>query len=169
MRHANIVLLVAAALAAACSPALAQRPTAAAADSLVLERTLCYGICPAYRVSLTAAGRVSFVSRNPDDTTRGFDAVPPATLATLVRRAEALGFFALPDRLLGDPSLCPLAATDHATATLTIFRAAGVKVVEDYQGCFARAVDVVGRLRALETAVDSAVGSRRWARPARRR
>src|SRR5688572_25371499 len=169
MRRTNIVLLIAA--LSGCSSAPTPRP-ASEADSLVLERTRCFGTCPAYRLKLTAAGRVDFVSRG-GDATRDSGNVSRATLATLVQRAEAFGFFALPERLQRGSPLCADWATDHPTVTVTIYRAGGAKAVEDYHGCSNRSdhsvVDVVRRLRDFEHAVDSATGSNRWVRPASRR
>ena len=155
--------------AAVASPAA---PPAASADSLVLERAPCFGSCPSYRLVLDASGRVGYASRNPGDSTRGSDRVAPATLATLVARAEALDFFALPARVRDEPALCPRFATDHPTATLVIYRASGAKSVEDYHGCRLdggaepAAVARLRRLRALEAAVDSLTGSARWVQPA---
>ena len=170
MRRTNIVLLIAA--LGGCSSAPTPR-IASAADSLVLERTRCFGTCPAYRLTLTAAGNVDFVSRDAAGGTRRTGTVERATLAALVQRAEAFGFFALPARLERNSSLCTDWATDHPTVTVTIYRATGAKAVEDYHGCFSRVdhsvVDVVRQLRDFERAVDSATGSQRWVRPARRR
>jgi Domain of unknown function (DUF6438) len=166
MSH-SLVLAVVAGLLTACSRPLAPRPTSARADSLVLERTRCYGGCPAYRVSLTARGYVAFASRNPGDSTRGADTVPVATLPSLVERASRLGFFRLPNRLLGDSVFCTVAASDGPTTTLTIYGASGAKTVEDYSGCFSERESIrepLRQLRALETAVDSLTGARRWIR-----
>lgn len=148
--------------------------TSPAVDSIVLERTRCFGTCPAYRLRLDGSGRVAFESRNPDDAGRtATDSVPPAAIAELLREAEALGFFELPDEIAADGRLCPARATDHPGATVTIHRPAGVKRVEDYHGCYAATdhsvVPVVGRLRAFEAAIDSAAGSARWVRPAPKR
>jgi hypothetical protein len=164
-------------LATACAPRTAAVATSsvAAADSLVLERAPCFGDCPSYRLVLDASGRVAYASRNPGDSTSGTDRVAPSTLATLVARAEALDFFGLPGRVRDEPALCPRFATDHPTATLVIYRAAGAKSVEDYHGCRLEgaaapaAVARLRQLRALEAAVDSLTGSARWVRPAERR
>jgi hypothetical protein len=169
-----------AALLCVLATACAQRPAAvvspaASADSLVRERAPCFGSCPSYRLVLDASGRVAYESRNPGDSTRASDRVAPATLATLVARAEALDFFALPARVRDEPALCPRFATDHPTATLVIHRAAGAKSVEDYHGCRLdggagpAAVARLQQLRALEAAVDSLTGSSRWVLPASRR
>jgi hypothetical protein len=139
-------------------------------DSVVLERTRCYGTCPAYRLRLAGTGHVAFESRNPGDADRtATDSVPSASVAELLRVAEEIGFFELPDVIATDPRLCPARATDHPTASVTIYRSEGVKRVEDYHGCYAATdhslVPVVGRLRAFEAAIDSTAGSARWVRP----
>jgi hypothetical protein len=169
MRHTRIVFLIAA--LSGCSSAPIPRATSEA-DSLVLERTRCFGTCPPYRLSLTAAGRVDFLSRG-GDATRDSGNVSQATLAALVQRAEAFGFFALPDRLQRGSPICTDWATDHPTVIVTIYRASGAKAVVDYHGCFNHSdhsvVDVVRQLRDFERAVDSATCSSRWVRPAGRR
>ena len=158
---------------------LPRTPTAVApADSIVLERTLCYGTCPAYRVSVTAGGRVSFLSLDPGDSARAAsDTISREKFGKLVSQAESLGFFTLPDTIANDRALCPLRATDHPTATLTLFRGARAKQVVDYHGCYARSdpslsrVPILGQLLLLEAQVDSVARSDRWiaAQPVRRR
>lgn len=145
----------------------AQRTT----DSLVLERTTCYGTCGAYRVSISATGRIQFQSRNPGDTTTARDTVAPTMLTELVARAERAGFFNLPARIADDRQICVDRATDHPTVTVSIYGNGGRRVVEDYHGCFQASDHSLNgpleRLRAFETAVDSALGSKRWVRPSR--
>jgi len=176
LRSLPLVLALTACAAAPDPEPAGTRPapvTGAAVDSIVLERTRCFGTCPAYRLRLTGAGGVAFESRNPGDAGRtAADSVPPAAVAELLREAEALGFFELPDVVAEDPRLCPNRATDHPSASVAIHRAQGVKRVEDYHGCFAATdhsvVPVLARLRAFEGAIDAAARSERWIRPARR-
>ena len=141
------------------------------ADSLVLERTACFGTCPAYRLRVSSTGLVSFRSRNPGDGTVASDSMSPAVLVILVARADAAGFFRLPPRLMDDRSICANVATDHPTVTVTIFTETGHRTVEDYHGCFQRSDHSLNQtlisMRAFETAIDSALRSARWVRPAR--
>ena len=158
----------------ACAQSVRSDAPAVPADSLILERTLCYGTCPAYRLSLARDGHVTFQSRNPGDESRqASDTTSARALSILTAMADSLGFATLPDTIASSPALCPDHATDHPTATVTIFRGAGSKHVVDYLGCFARfdhsTVPVVGRLRMLEASIDSLAGSKRWVQPARRR
>src|SRR4051812_15503413 len=96
----------------ACSPtaekAATQRvPAAGPADSLVLERSMCYGTCPAYRLSLSSSGVIRFESRNPGEETRSAaDTTTPTVLASLVSRARDADFFQLPAEIASDSVLC---------------------------------------------------------------
>jgi hypothetical protein len=145
-----------------------------AVDSVVLERTTCFGPCPAYRLSVAASGRVHFTSRNPGDASRtAQDMASRGAAAELLARAEQVGFFQLPERPADDSTLCPQRATDHPTVTVWVFGRERAGRVEDYTGCYVsvdppRVAERLLRLRAFEDAIDSVAGSSRWARPARR-
>ena len=163
----------------ACAPAndksdQGQSPSNSTADSIAIERTGCYGTCPAYRLRLSDAGEIYFASRNPGDEGRtALDTIAGTTLSFLISRARAAGFFELPQVIARDSVLCRDNATDHATVTTTAFMKDGTKAVEDYHGCFeTREHEVlprIERLRAFEDEIDSALKSSRWVRPARRR
>jgi hypothetical protein len=163
----------------ACAPSngktdAQQGASPAIADSIVLERSMCFGTCPAYRLRLSDAGEVRFESRNPgDDGRTASDTVSATTLPSVVSRARAIGFFDLPLKIVGDSVLCRIAATDHPTVVVTVFSRDGVKRVEDYQGCFGttehEVVPQLAGLRTLETEIDSVLRSSRWVRPASRR
>ncbi len=147
---------------------------APAADSIVLERTMCYGTCPAYRLRLSQAGEIRFESRNPGDEGRtAADTVPAATLPSLVLRARTIGFFELPPEIAADSVLCHNRATDHPTVVVTIFTNRETKRVEDYHGCFEtvehEVLTPIARLRSFEVEMDSVLRSSRWVRPANRR
>src|SRR5262245_40096064 len=71
-------------------------------DSLVLERTPCFGSCPAYRVRVTRGGQVRFESRNPRDSGRvGEASVDSIAVDALFHKAASLGLDSLPPRLMG--------------------------------------------------------------------
>ena len=143
-----------------------QRPPLHSADSVVLERTLCLGSCPAYRLSLTRSGQVSFESRNPGDLRSAKDSIEAIHFERII--ANALGlveFLKLPDRISDDPRFCPTRWTDADTVTITVFMETQMKSVADYHGCrWAPAA-----LRELEAYIDQATNSSRWVRPASRR
>lgn len=134
---------------------------------------MCYGMCPAYRLTVTAGGRVSFLSLNPGDSGRAAsDTISRQKFESLVSQAESLGFFTLPDTIANDLTLCSVRATDHPSATVTLFRSAGNKHVVDYHGCIAQTdrstLPIMTQLRSFEAQVDSTAGSDRWVKPATR-
>jgi hypothetical protein len=167
------------AICAAGSTLPGQAP--ARADSIVLERTLCFGTCPAYRLRIASDGSVRFDSRNPGDAMSATDRRPPETIATLLQAAAHAGFFALPKRVADDRVLCPLHATNMPSATITVFSANGLSEVEHYYGCMVRLNDTtasrapygmhptIQHLYTLASQIDSVLDSQRWVRPASRR
>ena len=143
----------------------------ATVDSIVLERTVCFGFCPAYRLSIAATGAVLFERRaqrgTPGDTAR--DTIDTAALDGLVARARAIGFFALPDEITpANQDACPMAATDHPSAIVTIAIGDTVKRVNHYHGCHAPRGEDMGDaypdLTQLENAIDRAARVERWLR-----
>jgi hypothetical protein len=166
-------------LALACTPSdgtqsARQGAVPPVTDSIVLERSMCLGTCPAYRVRLSDSGEVRFESRNPgDEGRRAADTVPAATFPALISKATSIGFFDLPSKIVGDSVLCRVARTDAPTVVITVFTKAQTKRVEDYLGCSEtvahETLQPIVSLRAFEIEIDSALGSSRWVRPASRR
>lgn len=161
------------AILAGCSPKIVVvtggPAPVASADSIVLERTRCFGICPTYTLSLTAAGQASFTSHNPGDLGAEIrDSISVARFVRLSADFDALPFSSLPDYLARDREFCGGVTTDMPGAIVTIFKPDGVKRVDDYHGCS----PVVGengakllRLRELEDQIDSVANAARWIRP----
>jgi hypothetical protein len=160
------------------TPASDGRDSAAAtvtagADSIALERTQCFGTCPAYRVSITRDGLVSFVSRNPGEALTASARVSPADFARLVADAGPAGLGTLPGEIRQDSTLCPISRTDAPTVVTTLHANGVATRVARYTGCVERVGGPVPpaleRLRVFEDRVDSVAGSARWVRPATRR
>ncbi len=139
------------------SPALGKdRSEAASQERFVvrMERSVCYGLCPAYAVEIGADGAVeyegkSFVSVRGHATSR----VSHAATAALESRFEQAGFFRLE---WSDP--CTEVSTDSPTTTLTFVHAGRKRTIGDYRGngCMPKV------LRELEDEVDRVVGTARW-------
>ena len=175
MRTLLLLLAAAAATLPACTraPGGDRHADPPPADSVVLERLRCFGVCPAYRVSVAASGAVHFASRNQGDSARvEADTVSPDDFTRLLAAAERAGFDSLPARIADVEALCRLRATDHPTVIVSIHRPAGTKRVEDYTGCYVESnppslAPALMPLRVFETEVDRVAGSARWARPAK--
>jgi len=166
MRSIRAILVVAA--LGACDPMPSPAPAATAADSITLERTRCFGLCPAYRLSIARGGAVRFQSLNPGDSKVATSRIAAAAFDSLMREAERIGFRSYPDVIQSDQELCGPSATDHPGATVTIQGPEGIKSVADYHGCHGKS-ERLAELRRLEDRLDSVAGSSRWVRPATRR
>jgi hypothetical protein len=142
-------------------------------DSVALERTLCFGTCPAYRVSVDRGGLVRFALRNPGDAFAATDTVANATVDSIYALATRTGFYSLPDSInRRSATFCPDYATDHPSIIVFLY-GRPPKTVHYYTGCYLRsdhtAHAALQDLRRLAGIIDSATGARRWIRPARRR
>jgi hypothetical protein len=97
------------------------------------------------------------------------DSISPERVSFLGDEAQRIGFHALPNRVQGT-ELCAVQATDHSPVTVTIFRASGVKRVEDYLGCHNQTdgsdLPALALLRAFEDSIDAVAATSRWTRPA---
>ena len=146
-------------------------------DSISLARSRCFGYCPAYRVTITADGTVRFTAGDTSILQPGdVSAIPPDAFRQLAKEAALVSFRSLPDVIARDPALCAARATDHPTATVTVFRSDTTFRVVDYQGCYARHQSgnpqispEIARLRQFETRIDSVAGTERWLAHARSR
>jgi hypothetical protein len=166
-------------LVASCSTASAPVSTPsdasaqAQADSIVLERTRCFGTCPAYRLRIGRDGAVRFESRNPNEPAVHTDTIDAGAFQWLLAEAARIGFYDLPDDIDQDDELCPGRATDHPTHITTIY-ADPVKRVDHYTGCLVmhpdwpRPSEALAPLTRFESAIDSVAGASRWIRPYRR-
>lgn len=141
----------------------------AGADSVVLERTVCFGRCPAYRLSIASNGRVVFTPDSPPGAIER-DSISPGAFASLIAQIARANFDSFPPVTRDDKVLCAMQATDHPGSTITVFRPAGAKSVNDYTGCHAHPEDKQSaarlvELRKLDELIDSTAQSARWVRP----
>jgi hypothetical protein len=146
--------------------------TTVSVDSIVLERTVCFGFCPAYRVRIAGSGQVHFALTHPRDSLSmpQTDSIAPSAVLALLREAREIRFFELPAEIdPAHPEVCPVAATDHPSAIITIAHEDSVTRVHHYHGCYAERdgepTDAFPRLTAFENAIDSAVRVERWLPP----
>jgi Domain of unknown function (DUF6438) len=132
------------AAAATPAPAQEQSPTAAAADvTIVMEKSECFGSCPAYRLTLHGDGSAHYeglanVGVKGDRDYR----IPAAAVAALVEQFQRLGFFSLADRYevrkvevedaSGRKVMVPESRSDLPRTTLTLRLGDREKTVEMY-------------------------------------
>ena len=132
------------------------------ADSIVLERTRCFGVCPPYRVRIARSGEVLYRSRAAGDTAHAVASISADDAQRVFERAGILGFAALPDTIARSAAYCHQTPTDFPSAITTVFVGRGSKQVVDYLGCDWAPVG----LRRLEAMIDSIAGTEGLARRA---
>ncbi len=136
----------------ACAPVSAE-PSKTELVEITLTRTVCFGYCPAYTVTINGAGEVRYEGRafvNVVGEARG--RVSPDEVARLVARFDEIGFDRLRDRYEAE-------VTDLPTYTVSIRRGDRVKTVVDYGGA---AVGLPQAVRALQDEIDRVADTAQW-------
>jgi hypothetical protein len=118
-----------------------------------LTRSVCYGRCPAYSVTIRGDGSVRFRGDRFVHDQGVYDAhFDPAAVMELMRQFEKANFFAAEDKYVA-------VVTDNPTYELTLTVAGKTKTVTDYVG---EQVGMPLVITDLENAVDDAAGTERW-------
>ena len=151
LAHALVGLIGAVAMAA-CAPVDAPAQSGGPVV-ITLTRTVCFGFCPAYTLSITGDGQVTYVGRNfvnvmgEQHTTISREAVQG-----LLSRFDAVRFESLRDEYRAR-------VTDLPTYTVVLERNGVRKSVADYGGLSAGMPETV---RDLQNEIDRVAGSSRW-------
>ncbi len=130
--------------------------------SITLERTICYGTCPSYRVEVHADGTVVFLGRQfVGSAGEQRASVPVEVVRKLVRMFDHAGYFSWPE---GFENQCESTRTDHPAAIVTYSSSGHTRTVTDYLGCESQN-SPLRRLRELEREVDSTLNTAQWIAP----
>lgn len=122
-------------------------------DEVTLERTTCFGACPAYTVTIAADGAVTYVGgAHTRVTGEQHGRADRAALIALQRHIAAADFFNLHDSYRTDVS-------DLPSYSVTVRRGQVSKRVLDYGG---PAAGMPPAVRALEDEIDRVAGTERW-------
>lgn len=159
----------------ACAPG--PRASAVPPERIVLERSGCFGNCPAYRVVLSADGTVTFEGRR-FAVRHASDHITPQAVRALLARFEDANFAAIDTGYTQGGSRCGGFVWDVDGAALTVERATGSHRVAFYNGCMGTDTshakllanrhyvrpEAFTTLSTLAAAVDSAASTLRWFR-----
>jgi len=130
---------------------------------ITLERSVCFGTCPSYKVSVASDGTVTFEGRDFVKTKGKATAqIKPDDFNKLVNDFEKIRYFSLDDKYEPGTPGCGPAATDLPSARTTIEMNGKTKSVSHYHGC--RESEVLRALSALERKVDEIAGTDKWIR-----
>lgn len=133
-------------------------------DTLItLERTGCYGMCPIYKLTISADGTVVFEGiRFVKKAGIAKSAVSQEQIRELLDAFEKINYFELRDRYDRPEDGCKQWLTDHPSAITSISLRGKSKSVSHYHGC--RGPEVLKELEKLEQAIDKSVNTEQWIR-----
>lgn len=128
---------------------------------ITLERTLCYGFCPSYKLTISADGSVVFEGREhvkkPGVSKSHLSQVE---LRQLVAEFEKADFFSLRNRYHEPADGCDAFVTDNPSAITSIRINGKTKTVDHYYGCRGpKAIEVLTR---LESRIDEIANTAQW-------
>ena len=170
MRWAYVFAAIASLGCSRHAPGASVPPVLRVTDSVVLERSRCFGTCPAYRVRVSRNGEVLFVSQYPAADRPSVDTVKSWVADSIVSDAARLGFFDLPsDIRAGTQPLCQSAATDLPTITIGVFGSETKRVVY-YTGCMLPPKDhpmtrLLPGIKTLADRIDELTHTRKHIKP----
>lgn len=127
------------------------------ADTLVqMERTICFGTCPSYTLSILENGKITFNGRDfVEHQGEATGMMSQENLDQLKRTIRESHFMDIP----ANPE-CKTQYTDHSSVFLTIQLDEKQHSITHYQGC--KGFQYEEELYDLEEAIDSLAGTDRW-------
>jgi hypothetical protein len=134
-----LAAMVASAACASASPGPQTQPTGPI--EITLERTICFGMCPEYKVTLRGDGTVTYVGRQFVRVTGEHTwKIDPAAVRALAAEMEQAGFFQMEDKYTA-------LITDHPTTYTSLTIGGRSKKIMDY---------IAGppKLKEIETRID---------------
>jgi hypothetical protein len=132
-----------------------------------LRRTICYGRCPDYRVTITADGTVTFEGYKyvkASGTIQG--KITVEQVQQLISEVQKANFFALKNSYVRKEDGCPEVWTDNPSAITEIKINGKKKSITHYHGCEENHGTSIypKALTELEDKIDEVAGTTQWIR-----
>lgn len=164
MNPARMLFVCTALLLGACAVRADSSPDQPANDATVtLQRSACFGNCPAYTVTVTPGGQVDFTGHLHVQTDSARGNATPAQRDAISAALKQAGFSAMQPSYVSRDDGCERVMTDQPGVKITVADAAGSKTVDFYFGCAGAAADAVKpRIRQLADTIDQQLGTARW-------
>ncbi len=125
--------------------------------SVTLERSTCFGNCPAYSVMVTADGKVSFTGHAYVQTST------PAQFAAIHNALMGADFDSMHPSYASRNDGCSMMMSDQPGIKITVNDASGSRSVDFYFGCTGPLADAVRpRIEQLANSIDQQLDTRRW-------
>jgi hypothetical protein len=150
-----------------------------AQGQIVLERTSCFGMCPAYRLEVRPDGSVMFTGHNRFVVNSGTKRLTRTTVDSLTRELMQSGLLTLADSTFRGSPGCRAWGTDSPSIVLSVTSGLQTKTAAYDLGCYGDSIPADGialqamlshppsgrvLIERLAAIVDSAVGVRDWIR-----
>jgi hypothetical protein len=137
--------------------ASARRPTIV----ITLARSVCFGTCPNYKLTIYSDGKVSYEGiRFVKKVGKASGRISRAQLDELVMEFTNIYYFNLPDSFQPGDKTCPEAATDMPSATTSLTWRGRSKKITHYYGC--SGPSTLELLTNLEKKIDETVNVEKW-------
>ncbi len=129
---------------------------------ITLERTVCFGECPDYKLTITADGAAVFEGRHAvkQDGATIKSVISQEKLKQLIAEFDRVKFFSFEDDYTGDSRVCDEVVTDCPSAITSIRIIGKSKTVKHYHGCLGPKVPK--ELAELENKIDEIVNTAQW-------
>ncbi len=128
---------------------------------ITLQRTVCYGTCPEYKLTIFSDGTVAYEgisSVKKEGMANG--RISLKKLQDLVREFDKIHYFNLEDNYTPGNKVCPESMTDMPSAITSLTRNGKTKTITHYHGC--RGLKTLELLTQLENKIDAAVNISQW-------
>lgn len=126
-------------------------------DTITLERTMCFGSCPAYEVTLRGDGVITWAGHSSVDTKHASAKADPTKVRAIFDYAMATSFFGLRDSYRGG-------VTDHPSARVTVKSNGRSKTVEVNPGeaSYAKMTGAPPSFYELANRIDALANSKKY-------
>jgi hypothetical protein len=135
-------------------------------DTLItLERSICFGSCPHYKLTISADGTVTFEGREyvkVKGLAKG--SISRDDVRKLIEAFERSSYFSLHDKYATEKDGCPEVWTDNPNVVTSIRINGKSKSISHYYGCQDSAAKSIypAALTDLESRIDQIVGTDKW-------
>ena len=128
---------------------------------ITLERTVCFGSCPIYKLAIFSDGTVRYEGiKYVKRVGKARGRISRRQLDQLIENFTKLDYFNLDDSYTPGNKGCPQVATDMPSAITSLTWHGKCKTINHYHGC--RGPDALERLTQLEDKIDEAVKINKW-------
>jgi hypothetical protein len=128
---------------------------------ITLERTVCFGTCPHYKLTIFSDGLVSYEGiEYVKKVGRASGRISRAKLNDLVKEFIDIDYFNLANSYTPGDKACPEDWTDMPSANTSLTWRGRSKAINHYHGC--RGSSALELLTKLEDKIDEAVNVKKW-------